>query len=336
MGFVSIIICAIFSLSIGRYELSFSDVIAALLGYGDEVETNIIFSFRLPRILLAIVVGAGLSVAGAVFQSLFRNPLATPDILAVTSGASFGAVLGLLLGLSVSYIGIVGFIFGIVSLALVVLIGYNRDIPYETTTMILSGVIITAFFQSLIGIVKYIADPQDTLPSITYWLLGSLDVNLLPHTILSILGITLGVLILFILRWKCNLLMLPDDEIKSLGANLATLRIVVILISTMIITCAVSICGVIGWVGLLVPHIARLLIGNDNARLIPLSIIIGALFYSSSIHSHAHSQVSKYLFQSSLHLLVHHFLFISCVKARGVKRCLHYIMRVLLEKIKRF
>lgn len=278
IGFSAIIICAIFSLSIGRYALSLSDVITTLLGRGNEMEANIIFSFRLPRILLAIVVGAGLSVAGAVFQSLFRNPLATPDILGVTSGASFGAVLGLLLGLSVSYIGIIGFIFGVLSLALVVIIGYNKNMPYETTTMILSGVIITAFFQSLIGIVKYIADPQDTLPTITYWLLGSLDVSILPHTILSIIGILVGIFILFVLRWKCNLLMLPDDEIKSLGVNLVALRIVIILVSTIIITCAVSICGVIGWVGLLVPHIARLLVGNENARLIPLSIVIGALF----------------------------------------------------------
>ncbi|MCX2717906.1 iron ABC transporter permease [Helicobacter sp. MIT 21-1697] len=274
----AVLLCAIFSLSVGRYTLSIGEVIASLMGEGDEIQTHIIFSFRLPRVLLAIVVGAGLSVAGVAFQSLFRNPLATPDILGVTSGASFGAVLGLLLGLSMSYIGIIGFMCGIASLALVVLIGYNKHIPYETTTMILSGVIISAFFQSLIGIVKYIADPQDTLPTITYWLLGSLDVNVQAHTLFSALGILLGMLILFIVRWKCNALMLPDDEAKSLGINLNSLRCAVIFASTMIVTCAVSICGVIGWIGLLVPHIARLLIGNENSKLIPLSIIIGALF----------------------------------------------------------
>ena len=243
-----------------------------------RTQNNVIFYFRLPRILVAIIVGAGLSVAGGAFQSLFRNPLATPDILGVTSGASFGAVLGLLLGLSMDYISIAGFIFGILSLALVVCIGYNKNAPYQTTTMILSGIIVGALFQSLIGIIKYIADPQDTLPTITYWLLGSLDVALESYVILNLIGIIFGIVIIFILRWKLNLLMLEDDEAKSLGVNLTLLRAYIIISSTMIVACSISMCGVIGWVGLLVPHIARLLIGNENSKLIPLSMFIGALF----------------------------------------------------------
>lgn len=278
VGAVIICVCAVFSLSVGRYALSFNDVVTTLLGSGDSMQNNIIFSFRAPRVILAIVVGAGLSVAGAVFQSLFRNPLATPDILGVTNGASFGAVLGLLLGLSFSYISIMGFIFGIASLLLVACVGYNKHMPYNTTTMILSGVIISAFFQSLIGIVKYAADPQDTLPTITYWLLGSLDVSLQTHVGIGIVGIIVGIIVLFILRWKCNLLYLPDDEAKSLGVNLNVLRAISIFFSTMIVAFSVSMCGVIGWVGLLVPHIARLLVGNNNAQLIPMSIFIGALF----------------------------------------------------------
>lgn len=278
VGAVIICVCAVFSLSVGRYALSFNDVVTTLLGSGDSMQNNIIFSFRAPRVILAIVVGAGLSVAGAVFQSLFRNPLATPDILGVTNGASFGAVLGLLLGLSFSYISIMGFIFGIASLLLVACVGYNKHMPYNTTTMILSGVIISAFFQSLIGIVKYVADPQDTLPTITYWLLGSLDVSLQTHVSIGIVGIIVGIIVLFILRWKCNLLYLPDDEAKSLGVNLNVLRAISIFFSTMIVAFSVSMCGVIGWVGLLVPHIARLLVGNNNAQLIPMSIFIGALF----------------------------------------------------------
>ncbi|TLD97707.1 iron ABC transporter permease [Helicobacter jaachi] len=278
LGIAAIIVCACVCLTLGRYALPLSDVIAVICGNGDETQRNIIFTFRLPRIILAIIVGAGLSAAGAAFQSLFRNPLATPDILGVTNGASFGAVLGLLLGLNISYIGIAGFVFGILSLMLVLLVGYNRNNPYEMSSMILSGIIISALFQSLIGIVKYVADPQDTLPTITYWLLGSLDISLDIHVFYSLCGIVLGSGIIFILRWKLNLLMLQDDEAKSLGVNLTLLRLIVIFASTMIVACAVSVCGVIGWVGLLVPHIARLLIGNNNTTLIPLSLFIGALF----------------------------------------------------------
>lgn len=176
------------------------------------------------------------------------------------------------------YISIAGFIFGILSLALVACIGYNKNAPSQTTTMILSGIIVGALFQSLIGIVKYIADPQDTLPTITYWLLGSLDVALESYVIFNLIGIIFGIVIIFILRWKLNLLMLEDDEAKSLGVNLTLLRAYIIISSTMIVACSISMCGVIGWVGLLVPHIARLLIGNENSKLIPLSMFIGALF----------------------------------------------------------
>ena len=267
-----------FCLSVGRYNISFIDVLYCLVGQGDETQSNIIFSFRLPRIILAIVIGAGLSAAGVAFQSLFSNPLATPDILGVTSGVSFGAVLGLLLGLSIGYISFVGFIFGLASLALVVLIGYNKNMPYETTSMILSGIIIGALFQSLIGICKYVADPQDTLPSITYWLLGSLDTSLDTYVIWSLVGIMLGIGVIFILRWKLNLLMLQDDEAISLGVNLPLLRVLSIFASTMIVACAISVCGVIGWIGLLVPHIARLIVGNDTSKIVPLSLFIGALF----------------------------------------------------------
>lgn len=278
LGILAIIATALVCLNIGRYELSLSQIYQVLAGSSDDTQRHILLSFRLPRIVVAIIVGAGLSVAGAAFQSLFRNPLATPDILGVTSAASFGAVLGLMLGLSISYISIVGFIFGLLSLFLVILVGYNKHLPYQTATMILSGIIISSLFQSLIGIVKYLADPQDTLPTITYWLLGSLDVVLEPYVVYAMLGVILGSAVIFIVRWKCNVLMLQDDEAKSLGVNLALLRAIVILSSTLIIACAVSVCGVIGWVGLLVPHIARLIIGHNYARIIPLSILIGAIF----------------------------------------------------------
>lgn len=280
-------IAGLVALSMGRYPISFSEVVSAFYsqfcsGFSsteiESTQSHIVFTFRLPRVILAIIIGAGLSVAGIAFQSLFKNPLATPDILGVSNGASFGAVVGLILGLSVGYVCFLGFICGIAALILVVAIGYNKQMPLQSTNMILSGIIISAFFQSLLGICKYIADPQDTLPTITYWLLGSLEKALDVPSIVSCCVIIVASFVIYILRWKLNLLMLQDDEAISLGVNLRNLRLLVILSSTLIVTCAICMCGVIGWVGLLVPHIARLLVGNNTAHIVPLSLFIGALF----------------------------------------------------------
>lgn len=278
VGFFVVCLAVCIALSIGRYSIAFDEVVLTLIGRGGQIEQNIIFAFRMPHVITAVCVGAGLSLAGAAFQSLFKNPLAAPDILGVVSGASFGCVLALLFGLGIVFVSVMGFVFGIVSTLLVMLIGYNKHAPYDTTSMVLAGLIISALFQSLIGIVKYIADPQDTLPMITYWLLGSFDVSLESHVVFSLIGIVCGSGVLFCLRWKLNLLMLSDDEAKSLGVNLVYLRTWVICASTMIVACAVSICGIIGWVGLLVPHIARLLCGSENTRLIPLTTVLGAVF----------------------------------------------------------
>lgn len=276
-GVALILICAVVALCVGRYYLSPSEIYTALLG-DNEAGFNVIVEFRLPRVVLAIVVGSGLSLAGLAFQSLFRNPLATPDILGVTNGASFGAILALLFGLGVAYINLFGLLFGLMCLGLVVLVSYDRNAPYDTMSMVLSGIIISALFSSLISLVKYVADPQDTLPTITYWLLGSLELGLGLHFVAGVVGIICGSVVLYALRWKLNLLALSDDEAKALGVNLLLLRVVVILACTVIVACSVGMCGVIGWVGLLVPHIARLIVGNENAKIAPLCVIIGAIF----------------------------------------------------------
>ena len=278
LGIVVIVCCGIICLSIGRYQVLLSEIIACFVGECEQTHKNVIFEFRLPRIVLAIVMGIGLSVSGAAFQSLFKNPLATPDILGVTSGASFGAVLALLFGLGILYVGLFGLIFGIVALLIVGLISYDKAMPYNTITMILSGIIVSALFQSLVSLIKYIADPQDTLPTITYWLLGSLDSSFTPQVYVGIIGVIVGSVVIFLLAWKINLLALDEDEAKTLGVRLGLLRVVVIIATTFIVACSVSLCGIIGWVGLLVPHIARLLVGSDNSKLIPLCVVIGAVF----------------------------------------------------------
>lgn len=269
--FFSIII----ALKVGRIDISYAEIFRVLLEFDINSSNGyIIWQTRFFRIILAVFVGAGLASAGASFQALFKNPLASPDILGVASGAGFGAILALMLGLNLYFILSFGFGFGILSLILTILIaGANNRIM-----IILSGIIVSAFFTALISFLKYIADPQDTLPAITYWLLGSLAVGEINGLIACIIGISIGMSVIFYHRWRHNILMLDEYEALSLGVNVAKMRIVLICAATLIVACAVSFCGIIGWVGLIVPHIARLIIGADTSKVIPYSILLGAIF----------------------------------------------------------
>lgn len=267
-------------LGLGRYAISYAEIFGILLKtiQGDVLEDNlayIILNVRLPRVILAIFVGASLGIAGASFQAIFRNPLASPDILGVASGAGFGAALALLLGLSTTLLTFFAFVFGILTLVLTLFVARDSS---NRMMIILGGIIISALFQSLISLLKYLADPQDSLPTITYWLLGSLTVSDLTQCLFCCAGMFLGALVLFVYRWKHNLLMLDDFEARSLGLNVARIRLLFIFASTLIVACVVSICGIVGWVGLIIPHIARILYGSNMASVMPLSLFVGAIF----------------------------------------------------------
>lgn len=288
LAIIAMVCIALLALSSGRYPIAFSEVVSMLFdtlssthstqSQQEYLQRVILLDFRAPRVLLALIVGAGLSMCGCAFQSLFRNPLATPDILGVTNASSFGAVLALMLGLNMVGVCAFGFCFGIVSLVLVVAVSYSRFVSLSSVSMVLSGIIISALFSSLVSLVKYLADPQDTLPSITYWLLGSLSRVWSAQLGAGLIVVALGCVVLFALRWKLNLLALSEEEAKSLGVNLNALRAGVILSCTIIVSVSVCLCGVIGWIGLLIPHIARLLVGSENSRVLGLSAILGAGF----------------------------------------------------------
>lgn len=274
----------VWTLTLGRYEISYDDILELVLykvGALDELEERlthaefILFNTRLPRAILAVFVGMALGVSGASFQAIFKNPLASPDILGVMSGAAFGAVLALWLGLNIYLITTLSFGFGVITLILTLIIAKGAS---NHIMVILAGIIVSALFQSFISLIKYIADPQDTLPAITYWLLGSLQVSNIQQMIICCAVISLSVYILFLYRWKHNLLMLDDNEAKSLGLNVVRLRILLILSSTLMISCVVSLCGIISWVGLIIPHISRLICGSNNSQVIPTSIFMGAIF----------------------------------------------------------
>lgn len=279
-----LLVSFIYTLTLGRYEISYNEILQLILykiGILNELEEHlssaefIFFNNRLPRAILAIFVGMALGVCGASFQAIFKNPLASPDILGVTSGAAFGAILALWLGFNIYFITSFSFGFGVLTLILTLIIAKGAD---NHIMVILAGIIVSALFQSFISLVKYLADPQDTLPAITYWLLGSLQVSDINQMTICCVVIALGVFILFLYRWKHNLLMLDDNEAKSLGLNVVGLRILLIIISTLMVSCVVSLCGIISWVGLIIPHISRLICGSNNSQVIPTSIFIGAIF----------------------------------------------------------
>lgn len=271
------------ALCVGRFPVGVADVfhalVGALLGTPPDLPANVqtvVLQVRTPRVAAALLVGAALAGAGSAYQSMFRNPLVSPDILGVSSGAALGAVAGIFLSQSV--IAIQGFAFagGLIAVAAVYLIGSALRGYDNTLTLILTGVVIGTLLGSGIALIKYLADPYNQLPAITFWLLGSLA-SVAPADVKVVAPLALlGMLPLWLLRWRINLLSLPDDEARSLGINVTALRTVVIVAATLMTAASVAVSGIIGWIGLLVPHMARMLVGPDFARLLPMALLIGA------------------------------------------------------------
>ena len=263
------------SFLIGRYPIDPVDVIKTILCpifpqlEVSQTITTIVFEIRLPRIIGALVVGAALAMAGSAFQGIFKNPLVSSDLLGVSNGAGFGAALAILLsGLNV-VTQIFAFVFGLISKS------YKNG---GILVLVLSGVAISAFFGALVSAVKFIADPDDKLPEIVYWLMGSLASITVDKLIMISVPIIIGVVILMLLRWRINLLSMGDEEAQALGLNPSRTRLIVIAACTLLTSAAVSVSGIIGWLGLVIPHMTRMIVGPDNKILIPASLSLGASF----------------------------------------------------------
>lgn len=269
------------ALCVGRYPLPVTDVARAIAEkLGADVTAGaqtaqILWSMRLPRVLLALLVGAGLSASGCAFQSLFANPLATPDTLGVASGASFGAAAALLFGLGLAGVQVSALVFGLAAVALTYLSGRGRG---GTNSIVLAGIMIGSLFTALVSLVKYTADTESQLPAITYWLMGSLGGKSYDTLALGAPLILAGLIVLWLLRWRMNLLPLPEDEARASGTNIRALRTAVVLAATAMTASCVSMCGQVGWVGLLVPHICRMKYGSNHLALVPASVSVGAAF----------------------------------------------------------
>lgn len=264
------------SLMFGRFWITPREVFGALFGANGILETvrALVLRVRLPRILAATCIGANLAVSGAAFQGLFRNPLVDSRILGVSSGAAFGAALALLLAKDPFFTQVSAFGFGLLAVFLICIVGWHFG--SSILVLVVTGVLVSAFFNALLGLIKYVADPLDSLPAITYWLLGGLGGirwrDLGPLLVITVFGLFFFLLI----RWRLNLLTLDEAEALALGVNVKAVRLAVILVGTLLVAVSVSISGIIGWLGLIVPHAARAVVGPNHSRLIPASIALGA------------------------------------------------------------
>ena len=284
MALLAVIMAAAFlaSLALGRYDLGVVDVLKILAmqydGY-DSTQINVVLGMRLPRVVAALLIGAALAGAGCVFQGVFKNPLVSPDLLGASGGAGFGAALAILLGFGTLGVELGAFAMGLVA----VIITYALSTALSRSgnsilIMVLSGMVVANLFQALISAVKFVADPNSVLPEITFWLMGGLSTVKLTDLVGLVGACVIGFAGLLVLRWRVNVLSLGDDEALSLGVDVKRTRKAVIAFATLLTAASVSIAGMVGWVGLIIPHLARALVGADQRRLLPASMMLGATF----------------------------------------------------------
>ena len=277
-------LAALLSLSFGRVDIDFFTVVKILLSAvfdlahdGSMTAVSVVMDVRLPRILAGIFVGAALSVSGASFQGVFQNPLVSPHILGAASGAGFGAALAILLFDNLVIIHITSFVFGISAVGAT----YLLSRVYKTTPvlmLVLSGIVVGSLFSALTSFLKYIADPMDKMPAIVFWLLGSLN-HVSSRDILVTAPVFLTCMtVLLLVRWRINLLAMGEEDARAMGINTERLKAVIIICATISTASAVCISGIIGWIGIMIPHIGRLLVGPDHQYLLPVSMLIGASY----------------------------------------------------------
>lgn len=275
------------SICVGRYGIPmqklpvlFGEYLTGNIPKADESEITILFVIRIPRIVLSLLVGGSLAAAGAAYQGLFQNPMVSPDILGVSSGASVGAALALILGLASGFVHILAFAFGIGAVTLVVFLGkiIGRG-NGRVLILVLSGTVISSIFSSFTSMIKYLADTDEKLPEITFWLMGSFAKSgNYSNVKIMLAAAVIGIVPLMIMRWNINALSFGEEEALSLGVNVKRTRNLIIFCSTLLTASSVCICGTIGWVGLIMPHITRFLVGPNYRALLPASALLGAVF----------------------------------------------------------
>lgn len=283
-----IVLLALFviCLGIGRYPMSAQAVIESMLQrfFGlslgmSDTDMTVVCDIRLPVLIAAVLVGAALSVSGTTYQGLFQNPMVSPDILGASAGAAFGASFALLANLPNGYVQAFGFIGGFVAVCVTYFSSkYVSRGVNQILILVLTGLIVQTLFRSLVEAIKYVADPYTTLPEITYWLMGSISKVTWDSIAVFLVPFFIGVIPILVLRWRINTLALGDDEAKALGMNVGVTRGLLIFCATLLTSAVVAIAGIVGWVGLIIPHLTRFMFGQDNRMVVPMSAVVGACF----------------------------------------------------------
>ncbi|MEL7623909.1 MAG: iron ABC transporter permease [Clostridiales bacterium] len=283
-----LILAALFIVSflMGRFDISLGQVYRVLSSHllrqecaEPDIVKSVVLKVRTPRIFAAILIGGALAVSGAVYQGLFKNPMVSPDIMGASSGAGFGAALAILMSFSFTGIQITSFIFGILAVVLAysicTAVSQGKD---SILILVLSGMVISTLFSSFITLSKFVADPYSKLPEITYWLMGTLSATTSADVRVLIIPLLIGFVPLFLLRWRLNAMAFGDEEAQAMGLNTKRLRIIFIATSTLLTAACVAIAGMIGWVGLIIPHFSRMIVGPNYKTLLPVSFLIGGIF----------------------------------------------------------
>lgn len=279
---IALFVMACIALCLGRYPVSPARVLQIITGpiTGGErsgVEWNTVINTRLPRVLAAMLIGMALSEAGSAYQGIFKNPMVSPDLLGVSAGACVGAALGILLGFDSVGIQISAFVIAIASVLIATLI--PRAFHDNSILMlVLAGIVVTGLMNSVLGLMKFLADPDSQLADIVFWTMGSINGISMSDLAVCAPVIIAGAVVILLLRWRINVLALPDDQAEYLGTRVTRLRAAIITCATLMTASAVCLSGTIGWIGLVVPHMARLVVGQDNRFVVPASMLIGALF----------------------------------------------------------
>lgn len=284
--FVALVAAILGSFCLGRYAISLPTLLGLIrdgvLGrtpQADPTAVTVFYSVRLPRILAAALIGAALAAAGAAYQGLFRNPMVSPDLLGASSGAGFGAAVGLMLSLNLLWVSVLAFVLGVCAVLLAygvsAVIGRGGN---AVLVLILTGMVVSSLFSAFTSIIKYVADPDDKLPAITFWLMGGLSNITMDNLLMLLPPMAVGFVPLLLLRWRLNVLSCGEEEAQALGLNTRRLRAVFIFCATVLTSSSVAVSGVIGWVGLVIPHVARIFVGPNYRYLLPASLLTGATF----------------------------------------------------------
>ena len=279
-----LLVCIVLAACVGKYPVSPGESLEIMLGAllsksetANEMTVNVVLGLRVPRILASVIVGGALSMSGAAYQGIFKNPLVSPDFLGVSSGACIGAAVAILLSLSATYISVFAFVFGIV--AVLITVAIPAMMGNRTNVMlVLSGIIVGTAMSSILGFIKYIADPNTQLASITYWTMGSFAYITLADLFAVLPIIAIPGVILILMAWWIDVLSMGEEEARTLGARVGLIRGITIICATLLTAGSVCIAGTISWVGLIVPHFGRMAVGPSNRKLLPMCALLGGLF----------------------------------------------------------